>query len=75
MNNPMEILKRTILNGGNPQQIVQNTITATTPMAKNLMTLAQNGDSKGLENFARNLLKEKGRDFDAEFAQFMSNFK
>ena len=44
-------------------------------MLNNLIQMAQKGDTKGVENFARNLCKEKGQDFDKEFATFMSNFK
>ena len=36
---------------------------------------AKEGDSKGVENFARNLFKEQGRDFDKEFAEFRKNFR
>ena len=52
-----------------------NRISSTNPMIGNLVNLAKNGDTKSVENFARNLCKEKGIDFDKEFAQFMSNFK
>ena len=34
---------------------------------------AQNGDTKQIEEFARNMFKEQGRDFDTEFKQFMQN--
>ena len=45
------------------------------PIINNLIGMAQNGDTKGVENFARNIMKEKGRDFDKEFNQFKNNFK
>lgn len=45
------------------------------PMIGNLVKLARNGDTKSVENFARNLCQEKGIDFDKEFAKFMKNFK
>ena len=44
-------------------------------MVKNLVEMAEKGDSQGVENFARNMLKEQGRDFDAEMNEFMKNFK
>ena len=44
------------------------------PMLKNLLEMAQQGNSKGIEDFARNLYKEKGRDFDKEFSAFMSQY-
>ena len=45
------------------------------PMITNLMNMMQTGDSKGVEDFARNIFKEKGRDFDKEFGEFKKNFK
>ena len=45
------------------------------PMFNNLIDMAQRGDSKGVETFARNLFKERGRDFDKEFAEFMGKMK
>lgn len=75
MNNSMEMIK-TIMSNKNPQQVIQNMISNNTnPMLNNLINMAQNGDTKGVENFARNIFKEKGRDFDKEFSDFMSNFK
>lgn len=75
MNNSMEMIK-TIMSNKNPQQVIQNMIgNNTNPMLNNLINMAQNGDTKGVENFARNIFKEKGRDFDKEFSEFMSNFK
>lgn len=64
MNNPIEMIKNMIINKN-----------ITNPVLKQLITKAQNGDSKGVEDFARNFLKEQGRDFDSEFAEFMKNFK
>lgn len=75
MNNSMEMIK-TIMSNKNPQQVIQNMISNNTnPMLNNLINMAQNGDTKGVESFARNIFKEKGRDFDKEFSEFMSNFK
>lgn len=45
------------------------------PMFSQLIEMANKGDSQGVENFARNLLKERGMDFDEEFAKFRKNFK
>lgn len=75
MNNSMKMIK-TIMSNKNPQQVIQNMIgNNTNPMLNNLINMAQNGDTKGVENFARNIFKEKGRDFDKEFSDFMNNFK
>ncbi|MDD6757370.1 MAG: hypothetical protein PUE33_04835 [bacterium] len=40
-----------------------------------LVKWAENGDTRDLENFARDAFKEQGRDFDKEFSEFMKNFK
>lgn len=45
------------------------------PMINNLIQMAEKGDNKGIENFARNIFKDKGMDFDKEFSNFMNNIK
>ena len=60
----------------NPRQIIANILNKNqNPMINNLIGMAKNGDTKGVENFARNLFNERGRDFDKEFAEFMNNMK
>lgn len=66
--NPMQLL--TQFKGQSPQQIAMKLIGNTNnPMLNNLVQMARNGDRQGIENFARNVLKEQGRDFDKEYAQ------
>lgn len=75
-NNPIEMIKLFMGENKTPQQILQKMISNNSnPVLNNLINMAQTGDSKGVENFARNLCKEKGKDFDKEFSEFMSNFK
>lgn len=75
MNNSNPNLK-TLLSGKNPQEVAsQLLMNNTNPIFGNLIKMAQNGDTKGVEEFARNVFKDRGRDFDKEFSQFMSNFK
>ena len=74
-NNPMNLLNfmKTVKN---PKQAVINMINSNgNPMIKNLVEMAEKWDSKGIEEFDRNLYKEQGRDFDKEFSQFTNNFK
>lgn len=60
----------------NPKQMVMKLMEKNNnPMINNLIQMAQKGDNKGIENFARNYLKERNIDFDAEISKFMSNFK
>lgn len=72
--NPMQMLKNFIMKGFSPQKIVEQ-MADSNPMMSNLMKMANAGDTSGVENFARNMFKEKGRDFDKEFSEFRSKFK
>lgn len=74
MNNPINFIKNLLANA-NPQTIAMKMIGNGNPVLGNLVQMAEKGDEKGIENFARNLFKEKGKDFDKEFSDFMSNFK
>ena len=70
--NPMQFLRAI----KNPKQFVMNMLGQNqTPMSVQLMNLAKTGDKTQIENFARNICKEKGIDFDKEFTNFMNNFK
>lgn len=75
MNNPMQIIN--MLKGiKNPKEAVISMVKSNNnPMIKNLVEMAENGNSKGVEDFARNLYAQQGRDFDKEFGEFMKNFK
>lgn len=75
--NPMQLLQM-IKGGSNPQQLIMNVLdqqAQQNPMYANIMKLAKNQDSAGLEKIARNLAQERGIDFDKEFANFKQNFK
>lgn len=57
----------------NPQQLVINTMKkygGNNPMVSNLVSLAENGDAEGIEQFARKICHEYGADFDTEFKKF-----
>ena len=72
MNNPLQMLKMI----KNPKQFAMNIIQKNSnPIFSNLVEMANKGDTKELENFARNVCKEKNIDFDKEFKEFMSAFK
>ena len=74
-NNSMQQVKE-FLKQGNPRQLVEKLVmNNTNPMIKQLVQKAQNGDVQGVEEFARNIYKQQGRDFDKEFSDFMSNFR
>ena len=62
-----------IKNGGNPQQIMMNLLETQmkgTPMGDNLINLAKSGNVQGIEEFARNYVKQNGKDFDQVFSAF-----
>lgn len=60
--NPMQIIQAMMGN----KQVMKN------PMAKNAIDMMQRGDSKGIEQMARNLCKEKGVDPDEMVNQVKS---
>lgn len=72
MNNPFEMLKAI----KNPQKFVLNMLGGNNnPIMNNLKQMANEGNQKGIEEFARNLFKQQGRNFDSEFKEFMDSIK
>lgn len=62
----------------NPMQMIVNRLTQNfgnnNPMMNNVIGMAQKNDVKGLEEFARNLAKEKGVNIDEYYKQAMNMF-
>ena len=57
----------------NPKQFVMNMIGQNSnPMIGQLVQMVKKGNTQEIETFARNVLKEKGRNFDTEFSDFMN---
>lgn len=71
---PINMIKTFIGKGLTPQEMI-NTMNVQNPIIGNLVNMAKNGNTEGIENFARNMFKERGRDFDKEFTEFRNNFK
>ena len=72
--NPLNMIKG-MMGHMNPKNIVMNMLKGNTnPIFANLIEMANKNDVKGLENFARNYMKDKGRDYDKEFNDFKSMF-
>lgn len=69
--NPMQIIKGFMTKGMTPKGIVKNMI-GNNPILGNLVEMADRGDNQGVEKFARNLLKERGLDFDKEMQNMKS---
>ena len=75
MNNPINFIN-SIKSIKDPKQAVLTLVGPNIPpVVQNLVEMAEKGDKQGVENFARNLLKEQGRDFDQEFSQIQQIFK
>lgn len=72
--NPTNLIKQYMLQGLTPQGILQK-INIQNPILGNVINMAQKGDSKGVETFARNICKQRGLDFDTEFKKFRNNLK
>lgn len=73
--NPMNMLK-SMFGSMNPKEMVSKMISNNSnPVVSNLVNMANKGDTKGIEEFARNYMKEQGKDFDKEFNNFMNNFR
>ena len=72
--NPLNSIKG-MMGNMNPKNIVMNMLKGNTnPIFANLIEMANKNDVKGLENFARNYMKEQGKDFDKEFNDFKNMF-
>ncbi len=74
--NPMQMLM--MLKNGNPQYVVEQIIRnnyANDPMMQNLLQLGLNGDTKSLEQIARQMLSQNGKDFDTEMKNLMQMTK
>lgn len=74
--NPMRLIKM-IREGKNPQELMIGVLedqVGSTPLGENLIYLAKNNRTKDIEQIARNIAKQKGLDFDAEFNAFKQRF-
>ena len=71
---PDNIIK--MFKGQNPKQLAMNMVKqSSNPMIANLIKMDNEGKTQGIEEFARNIMQERGMDFDSEFANFMQLFK
>ena len=75
MINPVQFMQ--IMQSKNPQQAMMNVLnqqSRNNPILKNVFDMVQNGDSKGIEEMARNLAKEKGINADEAVQQIRKKF-
>ena len=72
--NPINMLKG-MMGNMNPRNIAMQLLGQNNnPIFNNLIDMANKGDTKGVEEFARNYMKEQGRNYDKEFNDFKSMF-
>lgn len=74
MNNPMSIIKNYLTQGMTPQNILGK-MNFNNPILNNVISMAKNGDTSGVEKFARNICKQRNISFDSEFNKFRNNFR
>lgn len=77
-NNNFSLLIQLMNQSSNPQQFLLNFLEnqmGQNPFFANLLTLAKQGDSKAIENIARNFCAQNGKDFDKEFNSFRRTMK
>ena len=73
--NPVNMLKG-MMGISNPKDMAMKMLSQNNnPIFKNLIDMANKGDTKVVENFARNYMKSQGKDFDQEFNNFKEMFK
>lgn len=73
--NPLNMIKG-MMGIGNPKDMAMKMLSQNNnPIFKNLIDMANKGDTKGIEKFARNFMKEQGRNYDEEFNNFKEMFK
>lgn len=75
--NPINIIQ--MMTSGNPQQAIQSIIennpnVQNNPLAQNAMKMYQNGDTRGLQNMAENMCKERGITVDQAKQKVMGMF-
>lgn len=73
--NPLNMIKG-MMGISNPKDIVMKLLSQNkNPIFNNLIEMANKGDTKGVENFARNYMESQGKDFEQEFNNFKDMFK
>lgn len=71
--NPIQMIHA--MRTGNPQSVIMGILRQqNNPMAQNMMQMVQNNDLSGIEQFGRNIAKERNIDFDKALSDFKSQF-
>lgn len=69
--NPIQLIGM-MRRSGNPQAFMMNMLqqNMNNPLLTTLLSLAQQNDTQGIEQIARNVVQERGLDYDKEFEDF-----
>ena len=73
--NPMQLMQ--MMRSGNPQEVILGMLkrqAGNNPVLNNALNMAEKGDSKGIEQLARNLCKKNGVNPDEAMRQIKSQF-
>ena len=75
--NPIQLIQM-IQQGANPEQLtlfmLEQQALNGNPLLSNLVSLAKEGKGKDIEQIARNIVNERGLDFDTEFNKLKKQF-
>lgn len=74
--NPTQLL--TLLKSGNPQQVATQIIEQnykSDPLMQNLLQMARNGNTQGIQQFAIQYFKNQGTDLNAEMNNLINALK
>ncbi len=75
--NPNMVQFINAMKNGNPEQTMLSMLERSAqenPFMGNLLQMARNRDTAGIENVARNIARERGIDYDREFNSFKQMF-
>lgn len=67
-----------MLKSGNPKQLAEQIIQENypnNPMMQNLLHMAHQGDTQGLQQFAQQYFNQQGRDFNSELQGLLNMLK
>lgn len=73
-NNPMAQMMGQMMNGVNPQQMM-NQMAGNNPVMKRAMEMSEGKTPEQLKDVCKNLCEQRGINFDDAFNQFQAQFK
>lgn len=74
--NPLQLLS--MLKSSNPQDVARQIIQQnfpSDPVMQNLLKMAENGDEKGIQQFATQFFNSQGKNFNSEMNNLMNTLK